>query len=483
MARHSKSKHSEDNFEGKSKPLHGSHRRTAPSDTPKSSRRGAHAGGKKQAQKSYPRGIPQESSQGAHQGAPQGFPSPSPSYGSSADLSSLVTDPTPTGIQGDVSPFETTMGDLLEIADDTPLTRRELREQRRRQKLGRADRLASLRSLSEVVMAVGLVIALYVVWMLGWTGILASRSQQEQLGNSGWAMPANSGNARIAPAQAGDPPVQPTYASEGDLIGQIYLPSVWGVNWQRNIVQGTTLSELNRHGYGHYDDTQMPGELGNFAIAGHNAGYGEPGGRNTDLKKGDALIVRTKDYWYIYKMTDSAKVLPNAIEVIAPVPNKVGEQPTKRYITLTTCWPKYHKATHRYIVWGEFDYWAKVSDGIPKELYNGRNTGAVHFSSGPSQVASKLPALDEVFVVSLLAFAVIYIAAAIVWKYPARKERGTGSICGFIWRHLPGIKPIRVFLMILLAVAVVSALFQWAYPWASANIPMLQDMSNFTISE
>lgn len=455
MARHGKSKHAEGNervFGRKPKSAHGSHRKSANSNTSRTAR--------------------------TIKGAPTRAKGKD-----SSNLGRLARDNTPQGINEEVPAYETTMGDLIEIADETPLTRRELREQRERQKSGRSDKAAPLRAVSEIVMAIGLVIALYVVWMLGWTGILTSRSQQEQFNNSGWAVPASGGHAKIAPAQAGDPPVQPTYAGEGDLLGQIYLPSVWGVTGQRNIVQGTSIQELDRHGYGHYDDTQMPGELGNFAIAGHSSGYGEPGGHNTDLKKGDALIVRTKDYWYVYKMTDAAKVLPNAIEVIAPVPNKVGEQPTKRYITLTTCWPRYQVATHRYIVWGEFDYWAKVSDGVPKELYSGKDTGAVHFSIQPSSVISKIPALNVVCVMALFAFAIIYIAAAIAWRYPAIKEKGTGSIIGFVWRHLPGITPVRVVMMILLVIAVVSALFEWAYPWAAANVPVLQEMSNFTVEE
>lgn len=465
MARHSKSKHAEDNgraFGRKLKSVRSSHRGSASSDASRTART--------------------VSSANEAGGAPVGSAS-AELRSDSSNLGRLVKDTASQGINEETPAYETTMGDLIEIADETPLTRRELRMQRERQRNGRSDKAAPLRAASEIVMAIGLVIALYVVWMLGWTGILASRSQQEQLNNSGWVMPASGSHTEIAPAQAGDPPVQPTFAGEGDLIGQIYLPSVWGVTGQRTIVQGTSMKELDRHGYGHYDDTQMPGELGNFAIAGHSSGYGEPGGRNTDLKKGDALIVRTEDYWYIYKMTDATKVLPNATEVTAPVPNKVGEQPTKRYITLTTCWPKYQMPTHRYIVWGEFDYWAKVSDGVPKELYAGKDRGATHFSILSSNVIGKIPALDVVCVVALLAFVIIYIAAAIAWGYPASKEKGTGSICGFVWRHLSGIKPVRVIMMILLAVAVVSALFEWAYPWAAANVPVLQEMSNFTVEE
>lgn len=56
----------------------------------------------------------------------------------------------------------------------------------------------------------------------------------------------------------------------GDLIAQIYIPR-FGSQWHRNIVEGTTLEQLNRYGLGHYDATQMPGQVGNFAVAGHRS--------------------------------------------------------------------------------------------------------------------------------------------------------------------------------------------------------------------
>lgn len=502
---------SEGFFKRKNKPRHGSHSINATQSAPKESSeearneygkeainetgreasKGSHRESRSEARKGSRRESRSESRKKYTQPkTPQGISHDSTDGTSSSNLSNLVESASQSGIPDIPSPFETTMGDLIEISDDAPLTRRELRVQRERRKLGRASRLAPLMAFSEITLAAALVIALYVVWMVGWTGIIASRSQEEQFNNSGWEVPVSDSHAKIAPAQAGDPPVQPTYANEGDLIGQLYLPSVWGVEWQRNIVQGTSLRELNLHGYGHYDDTQMPGELGNFAIAGHTGGYGDPGGRNSDLKTGDAIIVRTQDYWYIYKMTGADKVLPNATEVIAPVPNNVNEQPASRYITLTTCWPKYRQPTHRYIVWGELSYWAKVSDGIPKELYSSKSIGsfsqvapAEHFEESFSRVAKRVPNLNVVCIVSLLVFAVIYIAASIVWGRPDIKKKGTGSICGFIWRHLPGIKPLRAVLMILLLVIIISALFEWVYPWSSANIPYLQEMSSFTIEE
>ena len=39
--------------------------------------------------------------------------------------------------------------------------------------------------------------------------------------------------------------------------------------------------------------------------------------------------------------------------------------------------------------------------------------------------------------------------------------------------------PILALLLALLLFAAAAALFQWGFPWAAANIPFLQQMSNF----
>ena len=46
-------------------------------------------------------------------------------------------------------------------------------------------------------------------------------------------------------------------------------------------------------------------------------------------------------------------------------------------------------------------------------------------------------------------------------------------VCSPAWRR------IRWLLLALLLFAAAAALFQWGFPWAAANIPFLQQMSNF----
>ena len=253
-------------------------------------------------------------------------------------------------------------------------------------------------------------------------------SQNETTQSVDWSDPSNNGGTvTIAKAQEGDAPVQPKDAKYGDLIAQIYIPR-FGSQWHRNIVEGTTLEQLNRHGLGHYDTTQMPGQVGNFAVAGHRNGYGQPLGDVDKLQEGDPIIVRTKDYWYVYHYTRYEIVLPTDVHVIAPNPEDSTANPTKRMITLTTCEPKYSTPTHRWISYGELAYWAKVSDGVPKELATTDSSGAVMFSTTETpSIASRIGSLDKVVFGALVVWLVLFIAAAVAWRWPVLREIRAGE--------------------------------------------------------
>lgn len=343
--------------------------------------------------------------------------------------------------------------------------------------------------IAELLITAAVICALYIVWLFWWTGVQSEHAQAQarESATTTWTQPAQSGSGTaIAQKQAGDPPVQPTSANEGDLVAEVYIPR-FGNQWVRNIVQGTSLGQLNKHGMGHYEESQMPGAIGNFAFAGHRAGYGSPLADINLLQTGDAIIIRTQDYWYVYRYTKHLVVLPTETQVVAANPEQPGSAPTKRMLTMTTCTPRYSTPTHRWIAYAEFAYWAKVSDGIPAELASGNASGAVSFSSAPKQSAvSKLDSLTPIVQWALIMYAVLFIAAAIVWRWPVlkaihdgRKQRPEASIYGAILRLQPGVLPIRIILMALLAVAAAAALLQWGYPWAASTIPILQQMSNY----
>jgi sortase A len=83
----------------------------------------------------------------------------------------------------------------------------------------------------------------------------------------------------------------------------------------------------------------MPGEIGNFSIAGHRSpaifwdlDEGQPG---------DAVVTETRSTWYIYRVTESRIVLPGEVDVVAPVPGQPGVPPSEAFLTITTCHPEW----------------------------------------------------------------------------------------------------------------------------------------------
>lgn len=223
----------------------------------------------------------------------------------------------------------------------------------------------------ELLVTVGVLLGLFVVWQLWWTDVEGARAQDQIVADMGWEEPEEDGpEVAVATEHRDDPPV-PDAPAVGETFAQLYVPR-WGEDYLKPIAEGTDKATvLDTIGIGHYEGTGMPGELGNFATAAHRTTYGKPYNKVHELKEQDALVVRTEDTWYVYKVTESEIVLPENIEVISPVPGvKPGEplpELTERYITLTTCHPMF-SAAERYIVYGTLDYWAPVSEGTPKEL-------------------------------------------------------------------------------------------------------------------
>jgi sortase A len=145
----------------------------------------------------------------------------------------------------------------------------------------------------------------------------------------------------------------------------------WGFDYVKPISEGTSRARvLDPLGIGHYSDTAMPGQVGNFAIAGHRTTYGKPFTDIDQLQVGDALVVQTEDAWFVYRVTDSEIVAPSYLAAIAPTPREPGVAPTAAAITLTSCHPRY-SAEQRFVVYGQLEYWAPTGHGFPSEIVEG----------------------------------------------------------------------------------------------------------------
>lgn len=348
-------------------------------------------------------------------------------------------------------------------------------------------------SIGEILLVAAVVIALYVVWQLWWTGVVSQQTQEQdaQAYTSSWTSAKQAGSYKVAPAhEAATAPVESGSYIRGSVIAKIYIPR-FGARWARNVVEGTSQEDLNLHGLGHYETSQKAGAVGNFAAAGHRAGYGEPLAHVDEFKTGDKIIVRTAHYWYVYDYTSHEIVTPDQAEVVAPVPHQAGQTPTQRLITLTTCEPRYSTATHRWVSYGKLSSWSNVSEGIPAALAGKDANGQVTFSQEekPSLTTSfaALPDTGKIALIAFLAYAVTYLAAAFSLRYGALRahlrtpaeDRPLFSLFSWINRLQPGPAAIRAVLLILLVVGLVAALFQWGYPLAAANIPYLRFSSNY----
>jgi sortase A len=121
-----------------------------------------------------------------------------------------------------------------------------------------------------------------------------------------------------------------------NLVGRLYIPKL---DKQWVVVNGVRPADI-RYAPGHYPETALPGEVGNFSVAGHR--IRKIFWRLDEMNSGDVIGVETRDNWYIYQVTRKEVVLPSAIEVVAPVPGKPKAKPSKAMLTLTTCNPKFN---------------------------------------------------------------------------------------------------------------------------------------------
>ena len=153
-----------------------------------------------------------------------------------------------------------------------------------------------------------------------------------------------------------------------DIFAQLYVPR-FGENWTRLVAEGTRWHPvLNEIGVGHYRNTAMPDEVGNFAVAAHRGGFGGAFKEIHRLQEGDQVYLKTRDYWFTYKYLQTKIVEPTATGVLGPVPDGLdGAVQGGRYMTFTSCTPIFVN-TERIIVWFEL---VSQSTIAPVELESG----------------------------------------------------------------------------------------------------------------
>jgi sortase A len=245
----------------------------------------------------------------------------------------------------------------------------------------RGDWLRTLaRGIGQTLITFGLVALLFVGYELWVTDLIADQRQAEltEQIRAEWlddptVAPTDPGTeaAPLPPgteAPAPGPAPAPIDVGVGEPFAILHIPAL-GDDYAKVVVEGASGVELE-NGPGHYLDTAMPGELGNFAVAGHRVGRGAPFLDVDRLRPGDPIVVETSSHWFVYRVLgDPATgsfagdpsgipgqeiVRPSAVEVIAPTPGAPGAPATDAYLTLTTCHPKY-SAQQRLIIHARLD--------------------------------------------------------------------------------------------------------------------------------
>jgi sortase A len=201
-----------------------------------------------------------------------------------------------------------------------------------------------MRAAGEIFLTIGVIGLLFISYLI-WGTALRADSAQRQLSselNQEWRQAPVRGDA------AGASPEQFDVAT-GQPFAFITIPA-FGPHWRFTLIQGTALAQLDLSP-GHVPGTQWPGQVGNFAVAGHRVTAGNPFWSLPSLKAGDLVYIQTQLNRYTYRITSKQWVLPTDLGVLDPVPGHPAQHPAQRLITLITCDPAW-TGTHRVIVTG-----------------------------------------------------------------------------------------------------------------------------------
>jgi len=250
-------------------------------------------------------------------------------------------------------------------ASAAPQTRRSRRQRRR-------SRATFTSVLGELLLTAGVLVMLFVAWQM-WIGdiiISAQTNSEGQAVSQEWAeLPAPEPPPVIEEEDGElwyEPPVL-QHPENGMKFAQMLIPR-FGSDYNVTIAGGTTRPATLDNGWiGVYDQSVMPGEVGNFSMAGHRTTWGFPLNRIDKLRLDDAIVVEAQEGWYTYRFRTLEYVKPDAVDVLLDVPQVPGAATGERYMTLTACSPLY-SLEERIVGYAVFDGFQPRTEGAPESL-------------------------------------------------------------------------------------------------------------------
>lgn len=143
--------------------------------------------------------------------------------------------------------------------------------------------------VGEILLTVGILALLFAFYEAYWTNLESGKLQE----SAGQKLEEDWDEARVNPRQRLTPEL-------GEAFARMYVPA-FGSDFNFAVIEGTDEEDLLA-GPGRYVDSQMPGEAGNFAVAGHRVGKGAPFNDLGNLEVCDAIVVETFNSWDVYRV-------------------------------------------------------------------------------------------------------------------------------------------------------------------------------------
>lgn len=217
-----------------------------------------------------------------------------------------------------------------------------------------------LRWLGWLLIAAGVLVGLFVVYLLFWTGRDTAAAQQDMLTTweqqllPEWELAAGPFDLDGTGSALADIPVIETRsASESDDVPTAVAGEPYALLWFErdgerilvdrvlSVVEGVSVDHL-ADGPGHYPDTAAPGDAGNFAVAGHRTTFLAPFHDLDQLEEGDEIHVVDRDgNHFVYHFRQLRVVAPDDVWVLGDNPlDGQGDG----WLTLTTCHPRFSAA-------------------------------------------------------------------------------------------------------------------------------------------
>ncbi|WP_148614555.1 class E sortase [Nocardioides rubriscoriae] len=184
---------------------------------------------------------------------------------------------------------------------------------------------------------VGLAVLAWVGWQLYGTNLVSQRRHEQTVDRleQEWDGPGPQARATVETAQ-------------GTATAILRIPA-FGDDYAVPVLEGVA-DEALAAGVGHFESSAGPGDVGNYALAGHRITHGEPLRDLPALAAGDEVVVETRDTVYTYVLDTGGAQLrvpftAGWVVDAQPVNPDGGVGPRggeDRLITLTTCAELFH---------------------------------------------------------------------------------------------------------------------------------------------